>query len=168
MTERHLQSDPPTPRQIAAVKQEVDSSLARLTLPLDEVRTLVGVAGTVTTMAAMTMGLTQYDRERIHGARVSTPDLLACVDRIVGMSVAERKELPFLHPGRADVIGGGALVLECVLRRLGLPELLASEHDILDGIAWSIVSPTSRRPLVEPVEATGPRTAVVEPVETTE
>lgn len=141
MTERHLYDDPPTARQVAHVEADVEAALGRSTLPLADVRTLVGVAGTITTLAAMALGLGRYDRERIHRARIPTPELLGCIDRIVRMSVVERKGLPFMQSGRADVIGGGALVLGCVVRRLRLPELVTSEHDILDGIAWSLVSP---------------------------
>jgi len=138
LTERYLHDDPPTARQAAQAEQDVEAALGRLSLPLDDVGTLVGVAGTVTTLAAMVLGLDRYDRELVHRARIGTPELMSCVDRVIAMSVAQRRELPFMHPRRADVIGGGALLLGCVIRRLGLPELVASEHDILDGIAWSL------------------------------
>ncbi len=154
LTERHLHDDPPTARQVAAVEADVEAALGRLRLPLGEVRTLVGVAGTITTLAAMALGLGRYDRGWIHRARIPTADLVRCVDRIVRMSVAERKALPFMHPRRADVIGGGALVLGCVVRRLGLTELVASEHDILDGIAWSL-APSQVERAGSPVELAG-------------
>jgi exopolyphosphatase/guanosine-5'-triphosphate,3'-diphosphate pyrophosphatase len=113
--------------------------MAGLDLPLDRVATSVGVAGTITTMAAMVLGLEVYDRDQVNGARLGSEDVLRAVDEIVAMSVAERRALPFMHPDRADVIGAGALVLGCVVRRLGRPELRVSSHDILDGIAWSLV-----------------------------
>jgi exopolyphosphatase/guanosine-5'-triphosphate,3'-diphosphate pyrophosphatase len=138
LTERHLHDDPPTARQAAQAEQDVEAALGRLSLPLDDVGTLVGVAGTVTTLAAMVLGLDRYDRELVHRARIGTPELMSCVERVIAVSVAQRRALPFMHPRRADVIGGGALLLGCVVHRLGLPELVASEHDILDGIAWSL------------------------------
>lgn len=138
LTERHLHDDPPTGSQVSRAEQDAEAALGRLSLPLDEVGTLVGVAGTVTTLAAMVLGLERYDRELVHRARIGTPELMSCVDRVIAMSVAQRRALPFMHPRRADVIGGGALLLGCVVRRLGLPELVASEHDILDGIVWSL------------------------------
>ncbi len=108
-------------------------------LPLDQVATVVGVAGSVTTMGAMVLDLEVYDRDQVNGARLASEDVLRAVDQIVAMTVAERRALPFMHPDRADVIAAGALVLGCVVRRLGLAELRVSSHDILDGIAWSLV-----------------------------
>ncbi len=140
LTERYLADDPPTADQVGAVTDAVEAALATLEVPIDAARTLVGVAGTVTTMAAHVLRLAAYDPDRVHGARLARADVLAAVDEIVSMSVAERRALPFMPSGRADVIGGGALILGCVVRRLGLGELRASEHDILDGIAWSLVS----------------------------
>jgi exopolyphosphatase/guanosine-5'-triphosphate,3'-diphosphate pyrophosphatase len=84
------------------------------------------------------LGLSTYDRAQVHLARLSARDLLAVTERILALPVAERRKLAVMHPGRADVIGGGALVLACVVRRLGVGDLLVSEHDLLDGIAWSL------------------------------
>lgn len=140
LTERHLTSDPPTRAEVAAVVADVDLALDSRQLPIETVGTLVGVAGTVTTLAAMVLDLPAYDRDRVNEARLATPKLLATIDRVVAMSVAERRALPFMHPDRADVIGAGALVLGGVVRRFGLAETLVSSHDILDGIAWSLVS----------------------------
>jgi exopolyphosphatase/guanosine-5'-triphosphate,3'-diphosphate pyrophosphatase len=106
----------------------------------------VGVAGTITTMAAMVLGLEVYDRERVNAARLARSDVLSAVDEIVAMTVEQRRALPFMHPDRADVIGGGALVLAGVVERLALPELRVSSHDILDGIAWSLVMREPGRP----------------------
>jgi exopolyphosphatase/guanosine-5'-triphosphate,3'-diphosphate pyrophosphatase len=138
LTERHLTADPPTPAQVVAVQRDVDNALAGLEVPVDVAKTLVGVGGTVTTMGAMVLGLDAYDRDRVNGSRFSRSDVRAAVDEIVAMTVAQRRSLPFMHPDRADVIGAGALVLGCVVDRVGLPELRVSSHDILDGIAWSI------------------------------
>lgn len=139
MTERHLTSDPPTLEQVEAAIAEIESAIDGLSVPLDSVGTLVGVAGTITTMAAMVLGLPTYDREAVHLARLDSGAVLTAVEEIVLMRVAERKTLGFMHPGRADVIGAGALVLGCVIRRVGLDSLVTSEQDILDGIAWSLV-----------------------------
>ncbi len=143
LTERHLSNDPPTRAQVEAVGVEVVEALRDLEVPIDAARTLVGVSGTVTTMGAMVLDLQVYDRDRVNGARLAASGVLAAVDRVVAMSVAERRALPFMHPDRADVIGAGALILGGVVRRLGLPEVLVSAHDILDGIAWSLVAERS-------------------------
>ncbi|MEJ7741522.1 MAG: Ppx/GppA phosphatase family protein [Nocardioidaceae bacterium] len=138
MTERHLHSDPPTRAEAAAVIAEADKALDELDPKLSSAGTLIGVAGTITTVAAMALRLPTYDRERTHHAQVPASALLDAVDRLVAMSVAQRTALGFMQPGRADVIGGGALILAAVVRRLAVPSLLVSEHDILDGIAWSL------------------------------
>ncbi len=140
LTERHLADDPPTARQIRAVTADADQALDNLDVPIEAARTLVGVAGTITTMGAMVLDLPVYDRDRVNGARLPSAEVLTAVDAIVAMTVAERRSLPFMHPDRADVIGAGALVLAAVVRRLGLPDVLVSSHDILDGIAWSLVA----------------------------
>ena len=141
LTERHLHDDPPTADQVAAAAADVEAGLDSLRLPLGEVGTLVGVAGTTLTMAAMVLGLSSYDRDALHHARVRTPRLVSAVDTIVAMSVEERQALPFMHRDRADVIGAGAVVLKQVVQHLGVAEVVASAHDILDGIAWSLLDP---------------------------
>ena len=140
MTERHLADDPPTPGQVAAVRADVEDALvtAGRAVPLGDTRTMVGLAGTVTTVAAMALGLPSYQPEQIHHARIRADDVHLVAQRLLGMPRAERAALPFMHPGRVDVIAAGALVLSVVLARLPVAELVASEHDILDGIAWSI------------------------------
>ena len=140
MTERHVADDPPTPGQVAAVRADVEDALvtAGRAVPLGDTRTMVGLAGTVTTVAAMALGLPSYQPEQIHHARIPADDVHRVAERLLGMPRAERAALPFMHPGRVDVIGAGALVLSVVLSRLPVAELVASEHDILDGIAWSI------------------------------
>jgi exopolyphosphatase / guanosine-5'-triphosphate,3'-diphosphate pyrophosphatase len=141
MTERHLHSDPPTNAEVAAARADIDAaiSLAGETVPLDSARTLVGLAGSVTTVAAMVLELPSYQPERIHHARISADDVRRVARHLLAMDHDARAALPFMHPGRVDVIGAGALVLEAILDRLPVDEVVVSEHDILDGIAWSMV-----------------------------
>lgn len=138
LTERHLHGDPPTSAQIASAVGDVETALDTVELPLESVRSLVGVAGSITTMGAMVLDLDAFDRDRVNLARLRTVDVRAAVRSVLAMSVAERRALPFMHPLRADVIGAGALVLGCVVDRLGMPDVIVSSNDILDGIAWSI------------------------------
>jgi exopolyphosphatase/guanosine-5'-triphosphate,3'-diphosphate pyrophosphatase len=140
MTERHLHDDPPSPAQIeaatAGITEVVDTALAAV--PGRDATTVVGLAGTVTTVTALALGLPAYDAGRIHHARVSRDEVAEVTARLLAMTVAERLALPVMHPGRADVIGAGALILRAVLERSGQAAVVASEHDILDGIALSI------------------------------
>jgi exopolyphosphatase/guanosine-5'-triphosphate,3'-diphosphate pyrophosphatase len=144
LTERHLAGDPPTAEQVARARADVDAALDRVAevVPLRGVSTLVGLAGSVTTVAATVLKLDGYERARIHRARLAVDDVRAACDRLLAMSHAERAALPFMHPGRVDVIGAGALVWRLVVDRLaaesGLTEVVVSEHDILDGIAFSV------------------------------
>jgi exopolyphosphatase/guanosine-5'-triphosphate,3'-diphosphate pyrophosphatase len=140
LTERHLESDPPDAAQVAAARADVDAALelVRQVVPVERARTAVGLAGSVTTVAALALGLPAYDPERIHLSRLRRADVQAVTDRLLGMTREQRAALPALHPGRVDVIGGGALVLAVLVERLGLDEVLVSESDILDGIAWSV------------------------------
>ena len=137
MTERHLHDDPPTAGQVAALRADVDAVLDGCRVELGQARTVVGVAGTVTTVAAGALGLPAYERERIHLARLTRDVVHATVDGLVAMTVEERKALGYMHPGRADVIAAGSLILDRVLQRTQVGELVVSESDILDGIAWS-------------------------------
>lgn len=139
MTERHLHSDPPTRDEVAACAADVDAVLDATTVDITRARTVVGVAGTITTVAAHVLGLEAYDSARIHHARLPVTDVLASCDAIVSASVEERRSWPFMHPGRADVVGGGAVILSRLLTRTNPDVLVVSEHDILDGIAWSLV-----------------------------
>ena len=141
LTERHLHDDPPTAEQIAATRADVEAgiALAAQTVPLHEAHTLVGVAGSVTTVAAMALDLEAYDSTLIHRSRIPSEDVREVTAKLLGASSSERAALPFMHPGRVDVIGAGALVLEAIVDRLGLSDMVVSEHDILDGIAWSLV-----------------------------
>ncbi|UYB42035.1 Ppx/GppA family phosphatase [Streptomyces sp. Je 1-4] len=145
MTERHLVhggeiSDPPSPGQIAAIKADVAAALDRAeeTVPLREAATLVGLAGSVTTVAAIALGLNQYDSEAIHHSRIPLAKVREITDRLVSSTHAERAAIPVMHPGRVDVIAAGALVLLSIMERVGAGEVVVSEHDILDGIAWSL------------------------------
>jgi exopolyphosphatase/guanosine-5'-triphosphate,3'-diphosphate pyrophosphatase len=142
MTERHLHDDPPTADQVAAARTDVEAAIRQAgeTVPLGEARTLVGLAGSVTTVAAMALGLTTYDRDRIHHSRISAADVHDVARSLLAMTHEQRAALPFMHPGRVDVIGAGALVLAVVLENVPVDEVLVSEHDILDGIAWSLVT----------------------------
>ncbi|MFI6779793.1 exopolyphosphatase [Micromonospora sp. NPDC050276] len=147
MTERHLPGDPPTPEQVAAAQADiaavVDRALA--VVPGREAATLVGLAGSVTTVVALAQGLREYDPERIHHARVSYEQVAQVTADLLGQTREQRLANPVMHPGRADVIGAGALVLRVIMERAGMPSVVASEHDILDGIAWSVQPTTLTR-----------------------
>ncbi|WP_061961678.1 Ppx/GppA phosphatase family protein [Demequina flava] len=148
MTERHLQSDPPTAAEIdgavADVKAALDAAMADV--PVAQTRTLVGLAGTITTVTANALDLPEYDREEINGARLSVDEAIESCDQLLAATRSDREAMPFMHPGRVDVIGAGALVWREVIRRVQaevsaaggtLDEVITSEHDILDGIAFS-------------------------------
>jgi exopolyphosphatase / guanosine-5'-triphosphate,3'-diphosphate pyrophosphatase len=141
LTERHLHDDPPTVDQVAAATADIEAGLdrAEAAVPLRQARSLVGLAGSVTTVAGIALDLPEYDARRIHHSRVSAADVRSVADRLLSSTHAERAAIPVMHPGRVDVIGAGALVLHRVVERVGLPEVVVSEHDILDGIAWSLV-----------------------------
>jgi exopolyphosphatase/guanosine-5'-triphosphate,3'-diphosphate pyrophosphatase len=149
LTERHLHDDPPTARQVAAARADVEAAIeeAAADVALGDARTLVGLAGSVTTVTAMALGLAAYEPARIHRAHVPASRVREIAGILLAMPRAERAALPFMHPGRVDVIGAGALVWAAVVERVGLPEVVASEHDILDGIAWSVAA---RADLSEP------------------
>jgi exopolyphosphatase/guanosine-5'-triphosphate,3'-diphosphate pyrophosphatase len=138
LTERHLHSDPPTPGEIAAALADISAAVDGAGLRLAEAGAMVGVSGTVTTMAAFLLGLDRYDSSRVHHAQLPAASLLDACDRMLAMPVRQRRRLGFMVSGRADVIGGGALVLAEVVRRTRLDTVVASEHDILDGVAWSL------------------------------
>jgi exopolyphosphatase / guanosine-5'-triphosphate,3'-diphosphate pyrophosphatase len=140
LTERHLHSDPPTESEVAAAVADVDAAIdhVREVVPVAQARTAIGLAGSVTTVAALALGLPSYDAVRIHLSVVSAADVRRVTGDLLVMTRAERAALPVMHPGRVDVIGAGALVLRTLVDRLGLAEVLVSESDILDGIAWSI------------------------------
>jgi exopolyphosphatase/guanosine-5'-triphosphate,3'-diphosphate pyrophosphatase len=149
MTERHhvhegAVTDPPTEERIAAMKADIEAALdlAERTVPLREARTLVGLAGSVTTVSAIAQDLPEYDTARIHHSRVSRDRVREITDWLLRSTHAERSAVPSMHPGRVDVIGAGALVLLTIMERTGADEVVVSEHDILDGIAWSVARQT--------------------------
>ena len=143
MTERHLASDPPTDAEVAAAVRDIEAAidLAAEAVDFTGVASLVGLAGSVTTITANVLGLVEYDASRIHLAALAPEEVLASCDQLLHLSRAERAALGFMHPGRVDVIGAGALVWHQVVQRLsglGVERVVASEHDILDGIALSL------------------------------
>ena len=140
LTERHLHDDPPTPDQVAGAEADIDNALVlvRQTVPVEKARTAAGLAGSVTTVAGLALDLPSYDAERIHLSRISAAAVRGVSDRLLRMTHEQRAALPVMHPGRVDVISAGALVLATLVDRFRLPEVLVSEADILDGIAWSI------------------------------
>ncbi|MCC5674286.1 Ppx/GppA family phosphatase [Kocuria rhizophila] len=147
MTERHLGSNPPTEEQQARVLRDVDEAMdvVARTVPLERTTRLVGVAGTVTTVTAMALGLEHYDPERINGTVVEIPDVTRACRELTAMTREQRAALGFMHEGRVDVIGAGALVWRRVVERVAratdgrVRTVTASEHDILDGIGLSLV-----------------------------
>jgi exopolyphosphatase/guanosine-5'-triphosphate,3'-diphosphate pyrophosphatase len=141
LTERHLHGDPPTGAEVAAARADIDAALdvVEAKVAVAGARTLIGLAGSVTTVAALALGLDRYDPDRIHHARISATAVRGQALRLLGQTRAERAALPVMHPGRVDVIGAGALVLMRIMERFGFGEVLVSEHDILDGLAWSLV-----------------------------
>ncbi len=155
LTERHLQGDPPSADERAAAHRDVAAALdeAAAVVPLGRTATLVGLAGSVTTVTAHALGLDSYRPERIDGAVLATDVVLAACDDLLGRTRAQRAELGFMHPGRVDVIGAGALVWHDVVARVrdevaaaggALESVVTSEHDILDGIAFSAAERLAR------------------------
>jgi exopolyphosphatase / guanosine-5'-triphosphate,3'-diphosphate pyrophosphatase len=148
LTERHLHGDPPSRAEVAAATADIDAALAAVarSVPAAEARTLVGLAGSVTTVAAIALGLTVYDAARIHHARISAKRVHEVTTGLLAQDHRQRAAIAVIHPGRVDVIGAGALILDRVMDGFGFAGMVASEHDILDGIAWSMVAGTSRQP----------------------
>ena len=136
--ERHFHSDPPTTEEVAACVGDIDAALDACPVDPAIAATVVGVAGTVTQLAAGILDLAAYDRTAIDQLRIPVGQLEDLVQRLVAMTVEDRRALRWMHPGRADVIAAGGLILSRVLRRTGVSHLIVSESDILDGIAWSI------------------------------
>ena len=140
LTERHLYDDPPTAAQVAAARADVEAALVRVraAVPVERARTAVGLAGSVTTVAALALGLPRYDPVALHGARISADQVRSVTERLLASTHAQRAAQAVVHSGRVDVIGAGALVLRTLVDGLGLSEVLVSEADILDGIALSV------------------------------
>jgi exopolyphosphatase/guanosine-5'-triphosphate,3'-diphosphate pyrophosphatase len=137
MTERHLIGDPPTAQQIAGATKDIDEAIdqAAKVVQLSDARSLIGLAGSVTTVAALALNLSEYKSEVIHGSRISADQVHKVATDLLAMPRAQRAELGPMHPGRIDVIGGGALVLDRIMQKTGITEVVVSERDILDGIA---------------------------------
>ncbi|MFH5824390.1 exopolyphosphatase [Georgenia sp. AZ-5] len=151
LTERHLLDDPPSEAQQEAARADVRTMLdaAAAVVPLGRARTLVGLAGSVTTVTAHALGLPAYDPHAIDGAALPVATVLASCAALLGADHAERAAMGFMHPGRVDVIGAGALVWSEVITRVqaevaagggSLATVVTSEHDILDGIALSVAA----------------------------
>ena len=140
MAERHFHTDPPSQSELDEARFDIDEAItrARVTVPITEAKTLVAVAGTATTVAASALDLPNYDPVLLHLSRISAAQTHEVATTFAHLNHAERSLLPYLHPGRVDVIAAGALVLSRVLEATGACEFVASEHDILDGIAWGL------------------------------
>jgi len=145
MTERHLHSDPPTSQEIASTISDIDNHIEDIkrTVPINSETIFIGLAGSVTTVAAMALGLSEYDADRIHGSIVSLEQVDLVTEELLHMTHRERANLGFMHPGRVDVIGGGALVLRESMRVLGFGQVLVSEKDLLDGVVLSLQNQTA-------------------------
>jgi exopolyphosphatase / guanosine-5'-triphosphate,3'-diphosphate pyrophosphatase len=147
-TERHLKSDPPTDEEIHAAVTDIDAVLDEVeeSIPFGEAAAIVGVAGTVTTLTAAALGLTAYEPDTIHGTELDVDVIGDTAGRLLSATREERAALPFMHPGRVDVIGAGALIWSKIVHRIAqsghgtVTTAITSEHDILDGIALSQVS----------------------------
>lgn len=140
MSERHLNMAPVDHLALAAAIVDIDNAInsAAESVPIREARTLIAVAGTATTVAAAALDLDSYDRDAIHLSRISAEKVAEVSRRFLSMSRAEIASLGYMHPGRVDVIAAGSLVLDRVMKATGAEEFVASESDILDGIAWSL------------------------------
>ena len=142
MTERCLHSDPPTDDEIRDATGVVDAELDRAfrDVSVDSIRGFIGLAGSVTTVAALAHGLASYDAQQIHGSVTTRDQVGEVADSLLKMRRSQRAALPVMHPGRVDVIGGGVLVLRQILSRLPVSCVVASETDILDGIVYSLAA----------------------------
>ncbi|MEO8328875.1 MAG: Ppx/GppA phosphatase family protein, partial [Candidatus Nanopelagicales bacterium] len=141
MTERHFRNDPPVPAEVTAARDDIDAAIRQVaaTMPLRTTGTLVGLAGSVTTVAGLSMGLWEYEAARIHHSRITAADVHRTCEELLYSNRDKRSSQGVIHPGRIDVIAAGSLIVSAVVAYVGVPEIVASEHDILDGIALSIV-----------------------------
>ena len=142
MSERHFTSQPTTMDQVARAIIDIDSAIAKAAsvVPISNAKTLVAVAGTATTVAAAALELKDYDRHLIHLARISAEKVHKVSAMFQSMNKDEIENLGYMHPGRVDVITAGSLVLSRVMAATGASEFVASESDILDGMAWSLIN----------------------------
>jgi exopolyphosphatase/guanosine-5'-triphosphate,3'-diphosphate pyrophosphatase len=141
MSERHFTGDQPDPGQIASAIEDIDEAIrqAAKNVPITEAKTVIMVAGTATTVAAAALDLSAYDRYAIHLARISAERAHQISQELLRETREQRAAHGYMHPGRVDVIGAGSLVLDRILLASGASEFVASESDILDGMAWSLV-----------------------------
>ena len=139
ITERFFQQNPVAADDLERAAKYVDDLLAGSGVDFASVASWIGVAGTATTLAGVYLELERYDRERVHGARIPAPAITDLLQRLAGLTVEEIRALPSMHPGRADVITGGALVATRIAARLQVADLIVSESDILDGIALQLL-----------------------------
>ncbi len=146
LSERHLAADPPGEDHVWAALADITTGIEKASMVVDftDVATVIGLAGSVTTATARALDLSAYEPERIHGSTLPVVDAIAATNDLMRMSRSQRAALPYMHPGRIDVIGAGALIWRTVMQRLvrdaGITEVRTSEHDILDGIALSQVA----------------------------
>ena len=140
MTERHFAQDPPSAAEIERARADINHAIDKAAgaVPIERAKTFIAVAGTATTVAAAALALPHYDREKIHGARISAKRAIEISEWLLTLNRAERAELGYMHPGRVDVIAAGALVLAEIMKRSGAKEFVASERDILDGIVATL------------------------------
>jgi exopolyphosphatase / guanosine-5'-triphosphate,3'-diphosphate pyrophosphatase len=140
MTERHFASDPATPEQIEAARSDIQAAIAQAAavVPITQAKTLVAVAGTATTVAAAVLDLPEYDRYAIHLSRISAQQTHDAATMFATSTREQRLALGYMHPGRVDVIAAGSLVLSEIMKATGASEFVASESDILDGMAFSL------------------------------
>lgn len=141
MTERHFTGDQPDPGQIASAIEDIDENIrqAAKTVPITAAKTVIMVAGTATTVAAAALDLPEYDRYAIHLSRISKERAHQISTQLLRETREQRAAHGYMHPGRVDVIGAGSLVLDRIMLASGAKEFVASESDILDGMAWSLV-----------------------------
>jgi exopolyphosphatase/guanosine-5'-triphosphate,3'-diphosphate pyrophosphatase len=139
VTERFLKQNPVVEDDLDRAAEYVDELLAGCGMDFDSIGAWIGVAGTATTLAGVYLELDRYDREKVHGSRMSLRAIEKLLHQLAGMTVEEIRALPSMHPGRADVITGGALVVSRIGARLNVSELIVSESDILDGIALELI-----------------------------
>jgi exopolyphosphatase / guanosine-5'-triphosphate,3'-diphosphate pyrophosphatase len=144
--ERHLHSDPPTAAEVAALRADAAAQLAGVTETLDpaSAERVVGVAGTITTVTAIGLGLDAYDPARIHRAALSAAEIAGVAEKLAAMTVAERAAIPVMAKGREDVIAAGALLLDELVRTFGFQRVIASETDILDGVLLGLADRVGR------------------------
>jgi exopolyphosphatase/guanosine-5'-triphosphate,3'-diphosphate pyrophosphatase len=142
MSERHFSALPPSEGEISKARVDIDDAIREAAefVPITQAKTVIAVAGTATTVAAAALELEQYDRYSIHLSRISAQATHEIANSFLAMSRDNLSALPFMHPGRIDVIAAGALVLSRIMEFTGAPEFVASESDILDGMAWSLAN----------------------------